>query len=194
MANRTIKGAHEIHGKDPQLLVEKIIRERIYESLYWKEKCFGINAETILDLTVKLNYIGGIYGNQRPSPFLCLLLKLLQIQPSRPILEEYIIQEDFKYLRILGLFYARMILSPADAYNMLEPYLGDRRKLRIRRADGSYGLTYVDEIVDDLLVNDRVFDLILPRLTRREILEDAGTIEARPASFNPDEDTKVNQD
>ncbi|XP_034738017.1 pre-mRNA-splicing factor 38A [Etheostoma cragini] len=42
MANRTVKDANSIHGTNPQYLVEKIIRTRIYESKYWKEECFGL--------------------------------------------------------------------------------------------------------------------------------------------------------
>lgn len=45
MANRTVKDAHSIHGTNPQYLVEKIIRTRIYESKYWKEECFGLTGE-----------------------------------------------------------------------------------------------------------------------------------------------------
>jgi len=44
MANRTVKDAHSIHGTNPQYLVEKIIRTRIYESKYWKEECFGLTG------------------------------------------------------------------------------------------------------------------------------------------------------
>lgn len=36
-----------VHGVNPLLLVEKIIRERIFESLYWKEQAFGLNGELI---------------------------------------------------------------------------------------------------------------------------------------------------
>uniref|UniRef100_A0A8C0B2Q9 Pre-mRNA-splicing factor 38B n=1 Tax=Buteo japonicus TaxID=224669 RepID=A0A8C0B2Q9_9AVES len=36
--------AHSIHGTNPQYLVEKIIRTRIYESKYWKEECFGLTG------------------------------------------------------------------------------------------------------------------------------------------------------
>lgn len=44
MANRTVKDANSIHGTNPQYLVEKIIRTRIYESKYWKEECFGLTG------------------------------------------------------------------------------------------------------------------------------------------------------
>lgn len=30
---------------DHQNLVEKVIRARIYDSLYWKEHCFALNGE-----------------------------------------------------------------------------------------------------------------------------------------------------
>lgn len=39
-----MKDAHSIHGTNPQYLVEKIIRTRIYESKYWKEECFGLTG------------------------------------------------------------------------------------------------------------------------------------------------------
>ena len=43
-----------------------------------------------------------------PSNFMCLVLKLLQIQPDAEVVREYILQEDSKYLRLLGAFYLRL--------------------------------------------------------------------------------------
>ena len=48
MANRTVKDAHSIKGTNPQHLVEKIIRTRIYECRYWKEDCFALTGITYL--------------------------------------------------------------------------------------------------------------------------------------------------
>lgn len=46
---------------------------------------------------------GGMYGEpQRPSEFLCLILKMLQIQPDKDIIVEFIKDDAFKYLRLLG--------------------------------------------------------------------------------------------
>lgn len=45
MANRTAKDASTVKGTNPQYLVEKIIRTRIYDSIYWKEKCFGLSCK-----------------------------------------------------------------------------------------------------------------------------------------------------
>ena len=45
MANRTLKDAKSIKGTNPQYLVEKIIRTRIYDCQYWKEECFALTGE-----------------------------------------------------------------------------------------------------------------------------------------------------
>jgi len=44
MANRTSRDAHTVKGTNPQYLIEKIIRTRIYDSIYWKEQCFGLSG------------------------------------------------------------------------------------------------------------------------------------------------------
>ena len=45
MANRTEKTAKTVKGTNPQFLVEKIIRQRIYDSMYWKEHCFALTGK-----------------------------------------------------------------------------------------------------------------------------------------------------
>lgn len=86
-----------------QNLVEKIVRSRIYDCQYWKEHGFGLTAESLLDKATQLRAIGGTFGGARkPAEFLCLVLKLLQLQPDKEIIIEYIKNEDFKYVRVLG--------------------------------------------------------------------------------------------
>lgn len=53
-------------------------------------------AESLIDQAIALRFIGGVYGNQRPTEFLCLLLKLLQLQPEKEILIEYLQADEFK--------------------------------------------------------------------------------------------------
>ncbi len=96
MANSTVRGAEQIHSTNPQFLVEKVIRSRIYDNQYWKEQCFALTAESIIDKAVALQYIGGTHGAQIPSQFLCLLLKLLQLQPDKEIIHEYLTAKEFK--------------------------------------------------------------------------------------------------
>ena len=45
MANRTVSDAKTVKGTNPQYLVEKIIRSRVYESKYWKEQCFALSGK-----------------------------------------------------------------------------------------------------------------------------------------------------
>ena len=79
------------------------MRSRIYDCQYWKEHCFALTAESLLDKATDLRAIGGTYGGARkPAEFLCLILKLLQLQPDKEIIIEYIKNEDFKYVRVLG--------------------------------------------------------------------------------------------
>lgn len=60
MANRTDVDAAAIRGTNPQNLVEKIIRSKIHESMFWKQYCFALNAETIVDQTMVLKAVGGV--------------------------------------------------------------------------------------------------------------------------------------
>ena len=52
-----------------------------------------------MDKAMQLRYVGGVFGgNVKPSPFLCLVLKMLQIQPDKDIIVEFISQQDFKWV------------------------------------------------------------------------------------------------
>lgn len=98
MANRTDPGARSVHGTNPQNLVEKILRSKIYQNTYWKEQCFGLTAETLVDKAMEIDHIGGTFGgNRKPTPFMCLVMKMLQIQPEKEIVVEFIKNEDYKY-------------------------------------------------------------------------------------------------
>lgn len=55
-----------------------------------------MNAATLIDNAIALKYIGGTYANQKPTEFMCLVLKLLQLQPEREIVLEYLRAEEFK--------------------------------------------------------------------------------------------------
>jgi|TARA_B110000967_G_C18874161_1_gene557243 pre-mRNA-splicing factor 38A len=174
--------------------VETITRAKIYDMPYWKEKCFGVSAETLVDLATDLRCFGGIHGgNNKATDFLCLTLKMLQIQPEREIVVEFIKNEDYKYVRALGAFYLRLTCAPLEIYQYLEPLLNDYRKLRYNSPQGKFSVRHVDEFVYDLLSKDYVCDIALPRIPHRQVLETAGQIEPRRSSLEdePDADTHV---
>jgi pre-mRNA-splicing factor 38A len=176
MANSTDPFAQSVHGTNPQYLIEKITRQKIYNCTYWKEQCFGLTAETIIDKAIALKYCGGTYGgNLQPTNFLCLVLKMLQLQPEIEIVLEYVKNEDFKYLRALGAFYLRLVGKTDMIYQYLEPLLNDYRKLAYRGMSG-WQLMHMDEFVDSLLRDELVCDMALPHLVKRMKLEELGTL------------------
>ncbi len=42
--------------------------------------------------------------------------------------------------------------------------------MRLRNADGNFALTYIDELVDQMLNNEYLFDVALPRIPNRHAM------------------------
>jgi pre-mRNA-splicing factor 38A len=188
MTTQTDPLAKSVRGANPQTVMEKITRDKVYAMTFWKEKCFAVSAETLVDLAVAdLTQVGGIYGgNNRATEFLCLTLKMLQIAPEREIVVEFIKNEDHKYARLLGAFYLRLVGNSAEVYRYLEPLLNDYRKVRRRVKSGGCELTTVDAFVDELLTKDFCCDIALPRLAKRFTLEATGALEERKSLLEED--------
>ena len=179
MANRSDPLSREVHGTNPQRLIEKILRTKIYNCTYWKEQCFGLTAESLVDRAMELTYIGGTYGGLRkPTKFMCLLMKMLQIQPEPEIVLEFVKCETHKYARCLGALYLRCTARPQQVYNYLEPLYADYSKLRYRAYDG-WSLVHVDEFAHELLTSDYSCDVALPHLPKRYHLEAQHLLEPR---------------
>ena len=185
------------------------------ESYYWKEQCFGLNAATLCDRAAELTFVGGTYGGVgRPTPFLCLAFKLLQLVPEKEIILEYLnfhddgdneaaVKDendedvdgevdarksgDFKYLRALAAFYIRLAWEPVEIYQTLEPLLLDLRKIKRRTREG-FALTYMDQFIDDLLTKDRVCATALWKLPNRAMLEDLDMLEIRESPMQAELD------
>eukprot|EP00795_Rhopilema_esculentum_P004665 gene4665-20948_t len=196
MANRTVGDAKSVRGTNPQYLVEKIIRTRIYESKYWKEECFALTAELLVDKAMALDHIGGTFGgNVKPTPFLCLILKMLQIQPEKDIVVEFIRNEDYKYARALGAFYMRLVGTSLECFKYLEPLYNDYRKMKRKGLDGVVSVLHMDEFIDELLHEERVCDIILPRIQKRDVLEETEQLEQRKSALDDDlEDLESDED
>ncbi|KAI1764421.1 PRP38 family-domain-containing protein [Hypoxylon sp. FL1150] len=192
------------NGLNPATIMEKAVRERIVDSYFWKEQCFGVNEADVVDRVVDhVSFVGGTYGDaQKPTPFLCLAFKLLQLAPGDDVLAEYLRYggDKFKYLRALACFYVRLTRRAENVHKMLEPFLEDRRKLR-RKGRAGTSLTFVDQFVDDLLTKDRVCATSLWQMPKREILEDLELLEPRISPLGDiedlledDEDVEMNGD
>lgn len=66
-----------------------------------------------------------------------------------------------------GAFYMRLVGRPIEVYNYLEPLYNDYRKLRMQNQDGGFAMSHVDEVIDQMLTQDYLFDIALPRLPHR---------------------------
>jgi pre-mRNA-splicing factor 38A len=185
------------NGLNPVNIMEKAVKERIVDSYFYKEQCFGVNEADVVDRVVDhVSFVGGTYGiSQKPTPFLCLAFKLLQLAPSDDILGEYLRfgGEKFKYLRALAAFYIRLTRPAKDVYTLLEPFLEDRRKLRRKGRNGT-SLTFMDVFVDDLLTRERVCATSLWKMPKREILEDLDVLEPRVSPLGDIEDLLEDED
>ncbi|CAI6011666.1 unnamed protein product [Closterium sp. NIES-65] len=110
-----------------------------------------------------LDHFGGTFGgNRKPTPFMCLILKMLQIQPEKEIVVEFIKNSDYKYVRLLGAFYLRLVGKPMDVYQYLEPLYNDYRKVRRKLESGMFVLSHVDEFIQELLTLDSSCDITSP--------------------------------
>ncbi|CAK9164010.1 unnamed protein product [Ilex paraguariensis] len=99
-----------------------------------------------------LDHLGGTFGgNRKPTPFMCQVMKMLQIQPEKDIVVEFIKNEDYKsvcvncrffqeifvfssiyrYVRMLGAFYLHLTGIDSDVYRYLESVYNDYRKLSV---------------------------------------------------------------
>ncbi|KAM9093766.1 pre-mRNA-splicing factor 38A-like [Sarcophilus harrisii] len=196
MVNSPVNYAHHIQGTDLQYLVEKKIRTRIYASKYWKEECFSLTAELLPTKAMDLRSVGGVYGNNiKPTPFLCLTFKMLQIQPEKNLIIEFIKNVYFKYVRVLGALYMRLTGTAMDCYNYLEPLYNDDRKIRIHNRKGDFEFIRIDDFIDELLHGGQVCDIILPRLQKDHMLKETGFLELRISDLEEErEDVKFSEE
>lgn len=168
-----------------QLVLEGILRKKIFACKYWKEKCYALNAETIIDRAIEIKYIGGAYGKiGTPTDFICLILKLLQISPDLEIIYEYLHNPDYKYLTAIAAFYVRLAAKPKDVYKLLEPLYEDYRKICVRGVDGSFTVSYMDVYVNELIKNDTCLGITLPKIPCRSVLVDSNELEEYVSLIN----------
>ena len=181
MANVTDPLIKSVQGSDPQNLMEYITRQKIYESRFWKEECFGLTAADVMERAAgSLTCVGGVFsGMGRPTKFLSLTLKLLQLQPELELVRTFVEQDHFKYLRALGAFYLRLTGRPQVIYELLDPLYADCSKLKYRGVN-EWELKHVDEFTDELLTKPFCCGIAMPRLPARETLQGAGYLEEGP--------------
>ena len=178
--------------------LETILRNKVFTSNYYKLKCFSLNLEGLIDLSFDLKYIGSLKpSTNQPTEFLCLLVKFLQISPEEEIIDELLNDPENKYLRALTVFYIRLTYNSLKIYNKLEKLYNDYKKLVYIDNSGEYKIIYMDELVENLIENESVFDIVLPKIIKRSVLEENGQLKERKSileneinfgKFNENED------
>ncbi|KAK6460406.1 PRP38 family-domain-containing protein, partial [Scheffersomyces coipomensis] len=188
-------------------LIEPIIRHRIQDSIFYKQYLYLTNEATILPIIIDhVKFIGGTDSIGKSCQFLSCLFRLLELDPSQEIIDSYLTQlgfNEFKYLTALILIYIRITYNSSLVYSTFDKFGQDFRKLRIKLKSPEFNkfgipinfkLTYMDEWIDDLLVNERVVNIILPRLTPRITLVENGLIEPKQYHHEKDEEEEEEED
>jgi pre-mRNA-splicing factor 38A len=164
----------------------------VFNSRFWKEHCFALNSESLVEKAMTLEYVGFAFGAfHRPTPFLCLLVKMVQILPSIEMLRTYVEfsaaepsnnvtqqESDMRYLRVLTAVYIRLVCRPEMVYSMLEPLFQDYRTVVLLDTDAKFSKVYIDEFVETLLAYGAcsIQGFHFPHLTRRSVLHAKGLI------------------
>lgn len=172
-------------------LVEPIVRHRVQDSLFYKQYLHLTNELLLLPVVVDhVHFVAGTDANNRPSPFLCCLVRMLEIEPPLEIIRLYLDQNgyrEFKYLTALTLLYCRMVMSPRDFYPLYDEYIKDYRRLRFKYKNPQvstgvpvhYYIKHMDEWTDELAVLERVVDIKTPFMALRLVYVERGEVDER---------------
>lgn len=185
-----IPKAQPIYNDKRQILnksniIETIVRNRIKDSIFYKQYLFLTNEQTILPIIInQVHCLAGLDSNNRPSNFLCCLLRLLEINPSREIINLFLSYPQFKYLTCLTLMFIRLTRSPVEIYTLFDTYNANYSKIRMLSSSPkivngipiNYSISYIDEFVDNLIHQERYLGIILPRIEPRYKLAERGVV------------------
>ena len=124
---------------------------------------------------MEIKYIGGMnhYSNQL-TDFICLFIKLLQLNPVEEIIDEYLSDPDLKYLRALTALFIRFAYPPVKIYTKLEKLYRDYKDFVILKSKG-YAIIHMDEYIDSLLNGE--IELSLPKIPKRSVLKENGLLQ-----------------
>lgn len=99
---------------------------------------------------------------------------------------------SFKYVTVLGMTYFRLTGKAKEVYPILEDLYSDYRKVRVRNSLGHFQVMHVDELAEQLLTEEILFDIVLPRLVKRETLEINDELEPRVSPLEEELNRELN--
>ncbi|XP_058150635.1 pre-mRNA-splicing factor 38A-like [Dasypus novemcinctus] len=122
----------------------------------------------------------------------CMVKDALSVHGTNP---QYLVEKiipspiyEFKFVCMLGALYTRLTGTAIDCYKYLEPLYNDYQKIKSQNQNGEFEQKHVDEFIDELLHSERVCDIILPRLQKCFVLEEAVQLEPRVSALEEDMD------
>ena len=81
------------------------------------------------------------------------------------------------------MFYYRLVAPwPEQIYEVLEPIYADFRRIKFRETSGQFTTVHIDEVVDKLLRDEHFCEVMLPRIPKRWVLEEASKLKKGRAS------------
>lgn len=178
--DRGLSVAGKIHGVNPALLIDKILREKIQDSAYWHITASRLTFYDILQECAANVHIVGTYlnkGKTKVTKFIALLFRLLQLEKIDAEVVTYLITGDhgYKYITLLFMVYARLTWEDSTVvWETLETRMSDYKRIRKVVEGGVIQVSFIDVLADELLMLDRFMDLALPRLVNRWVLEERG--------------------
>jgi pre-mRNA-splicing factor 38A len=145
-----------------------VLRKRIQRNQFWVDKCADASFLDVVSLAADLEYIEGFIGEAgRPTPFVCLLLRLMQLQPTGELLDEMIRQDKLKYLKFIAITLVRLVEEdPTIVHAALDVGLAQYTSLRVRTESGEVSVMPFD-LVCEKLTSSSLFGIPLPSLLSR---------------------------
>jgi pre-mRNA-splicing factor 38A len=178
---------------DKSTLIPAILRDRILSSRFWREKCFALTMETLIDRASEIEFVGFCHGGlNRPTPFLCLLTKMVQLEPEMDTLISLLEfsdgspsndldsqKMDLRYLRALSAVYIRLVCNSPTIFKLLDKLLSDYRTVFAIDQSGEFLRLSLDQFIEMLLDPDNrpVLGFVFPHLVKREVLQKRGEID-----------------
>ena len=140
---------------------------KVFQSKDWIQNISNASFKELWEMSESLHSIGSIYGEEQiPTRFLMIIMKFLQLSPYVDTILPTLSSTP-KYVQALLLLYVRMTASPLLTYQTLEPYYSQYHPLQVRSKSGELHTLYLDEWVDQLLLQSTVLGYYLPKLPPR---------------------------
>eukprot|EP00672_Neobodo_designis_P010362 CAMPEP_0174860776 /NCGR_PEP_ID=MMETSP1114-20130205/49991_1 /TAXON_ID=312471 /ORGANISM="Neobodo designis, Strain CCAP 1951/1" /LENGTH=160 /DNA_ID=CAMNT_0016095761 /DNA_START=69 /DNA_END=547 /DNA_ORIENTATION=+ len=152
--------------------LSEVLRKKVLRSSYWLGRCADATFLDVVALAADLDFVEGMRGEAemaQPTPFVCLIQRLCQLDPPPELIHELIDQKQLKYVRLLGILFVRLTVEdPVAVHAAIDVGLADFRMVRVREPLGAaVEAQPLDVAVEKLVEEETFFGVPLPSLLSR---------------------------